>query len=358
MGYLIPPWWRYEQPATWVLEVVTMMLGFFIASALFAGLKATRQTYWILQRLKGRPPTYIIMVWVSWSCGVTQSSINYAYLRGRIEPSFWLFFFQVLIWYTQIQLLMLIMVNRVSLIMYNPIAERRLKLGVLVIITLLNMGVMLAWIPAQLQINDGFIAANRIYHWIEKSIFTIVDASLNCLFIYLVRTKLVNPGLTRYRHLYRFNVAMVIVSISLDITVIGMVATGYPEIFVGFRALSAMLKLHIEITIADFIAKILKASRMEDNTGQINYTPDSGPLDSDIRHTWQSSRQNTTSESRPRSEQMTPIEGARVHTRPSVVGPADRRESEATQSGGESEHHAQKRWSWVKGVAQSLRSPT
>jgi hypothetical protein len=69
-----------------VLEVVTMMLGFFIASALFAGLKATRQTYWILQRLKGRPPTYIIMVWVSWGCGVTQSSINYAYLRGRIEP--------------------------------------------------------------------------------------------------------------------------------------------------------------------------------------------------------------------------------------------------------------------------------
>lgn len=124
------------------------------------------------------------------------------------------------------------MANRVALIMYNPVAERRLKLCILIIITLLNIGVMLAWIPAQLQINDGFIAANRLYHWIEKSIFTVVDASLNCYFIYLVRTKLVNPGLTRYRHLFRFNVAMVIVSISMDITVIGMVATGYPEMSV------------------------------------------------------------------------------------------------------------------------------
>lgn len=75
-----------EQAPMWVLEVVTMMLGFFIASALFAGLKAVRQSYWILQRLKGRPPAYIIMVWVSWSCGVVQSGVNYAYLRGRIPP--------------------------------------------------------------------------------------------------------------------------------------------------------------------------------------------------------------------------------------------------------------------------------
>lgn len=267
-----------------------------------------------------------------------------------------MFFFQVLIWYAQIQLLMLIMVNRVSLIMYNPVAERRLKVGVFLIITLLNMGVMLTWIPAQLQINQGFITAVGIYHWIEKSLFTIVDAALNCLFIYLVRTKLVNPGLTRYRHLYRFNVAMVIVSISLDVTVIGMVATGYPEIFVGFRALSAMLKLHIEMTIADFIAKIIKASRMEDNTGDMNFTPDSGPPDSDVRGTWHSSRQNTTSGSRLRSENMVPIEGARVHTRPSVASAGDRRESEATQLGRDSEQHGQRKWSWVKGATQSLKS--
>ena len=121
------------------------------------------------------------------------------------------------------------MANRVSLIMYSPVNARRLKIAVFIIITLLNIGIMVAWVPAQLQINHGFEHAIEVYHYVEKSLFLVVDGSLNLFFIYLVRTKLINPGLKKYRHLFRFNIAMVIVSISLDITVIGLVSLGYPE---------------------------------------------------------------------------------------------------------------------------------
>lgn len=120
-----------------------------------------------------------------------------------------------------------------------------------------------------------------------------------------------------------------------------------------------MLKLHIEMTIADFIAKILKASRMSNHERDINYGPSSsgGPTTSGMNDTWQSSTQPTSSGTRSRSDHATPIEGARVHTRSTVVRNEDRRVSEATQVGRDSESHAQRRWSWVKVVSQSLKSP-
>lgn len=124
---------------------------------------------------------------------------------------------------------MLILVNRISLIMYNPVNERRLKIAVIIIITLLNIGLMVIWIPTKLQINKEFADAMKIFDRIEKSLFLVVDGGLNILFIYLVRTKLVATGLTQYRHLFRFNVMVVIVSISLDIAVIGLLALPYPE---------------------------------------------------------------------------------------------------------------------------------
>ncbi|KAM0277243.1 hypothetical protein ACHAQH_005964 [Verticillium albo-atrum] len=169
------------------------------------------------------------MVWTSWSCGIIQTIVNYCYFKGVIEPSFWLFFGEVLIWAVQIQCLMQILVNRVSLIMFNPTNAFRLKIAVLASITILNVGVMVIWVPAQLEINKTFHTANEVWHRIEKSLFLVVDAALNFYFIYLVRSALIQPGLTKYKSIYRFNLAMVAISISLDIAVIGVVTLPHPE---------------------------------------------------------------------------------------------------------------------------------
>lgn len=70
------------------------MLGFMLGFGFFTAVKAARQTYWCWRRLHGRLTSYILMIWICLACGITQCCLSYAYQGQKIQPSFWLFFFQ------------------------------------------------------------------------------------------------------------------------------------------------------------------------------------------------------------------------------------------------------------------------
>lgn len=114
---------------------------------------------------------------------------------------------------------MQILANRLSLIMYDPPKERLLKVGLLVAIGIINVSVFCIWIPARLQISHTFIRINDVWDRIEKSIFAVIDMSLNVYFMCLVRSKLVASGLRRYDIVWKHNVFMVFISISLDVSI-------------------------------------------------------------------------------------------------------------------------------------------
>lgn len=118
----------------------------------------------------------------------------------------------------QIQCLMQILANRISLIMYNPVKERWLKVGLLIVIGLINISVYCIWVPAQLQISNVFIRINTVWDRMEKALFAVVDLLLNAYFMWLVKSKLVSNGLTQYNLVYRINLIMVTLSISLDVS--------------------------------------------------------------------------------------------------------------------------------------------
>jgi hypothetical protein len=101
--------------------------------------------------------------------------------------------------------------------MYNPAKERRLKLGLFIIIGLINVSVFCIWIPARLQINSTFIQVNEIWDRIEKALFAAVDMAMNTYFMWLVKSKLVSSGLTQYNLVYKYNLAMVCLSVALDV---------------------------------------------------------------------------------------------------------------------------------------------
>lgn len=82
---------------------------------------------------------------------------------------------------------------------------------------LINISVFCVWIPARLQISETFVHVNEIWDRIEKGLFLIIDAGLNLYFIYLVRTNLIANGLKKYYPLFKFNMFMVAVSMSLDV---------------------------------------------------------------------------------------------------------------------------------------------
>lgn len=113
---------------------------------------------------------------------------------------------------------MQILANRLSLIMYDPVKERRLKVGLLIAVGIINVSVFCIWVPARLQISETFIRVNDIWDRMEKAIFAVVDMTLNTYFMWLVKSKLVASGLTQYNILFKYNLIMVCFSISLDVS--------------------------------------------------------------------------------------------------------------------------------------------
>jgi hypothetical protein len=103
--------------------------------------------------------------------------------------------------------------------MPNRARARQLKLGIFVIIAMINISVYCIWIPARLQISATYIHVNDIWDRLEKVVFAIVDAGLNFYFIYQVRIQLIGAGLTKYYPLFRFNIAMVCISVALDVSI-------------------------------------------------------------------------------------------------------------------------------------------
>lgn len=118
----------------------------------------------------------------------------------------------------QMQCILQIIVNRVGLILPNKARVRNIKISVFVVIAMINVSVFCIWIPARLQISERYVRINDIWDRTEKALFALVDGALNVYFIWVVRTKLIDNGLIKYRPLFRYNVSMVCVSLLLDVS--------------------------------------------------------------------------------------------------------------------------------------------
>lgn len=113
---------------------------------------------------------------------------------------------------------MQIIINRIALIMCDSRRVRRLKWTVTLLIGAINISVFIIWMPARLQISSNWIYLNDIWDRVEKGIFLLIDLGLNLYFIYIVRSELIGHGLKKYWNLYWFNVSMIFISISLDVS--------------------------------------------------------------------------------------------------------------------------------------------
>lgn len=121
---------------------------------------------------------------------------------------------------SQTQCLMQILTNRISLILYNPEKARKLKVYIFLAIGVINVSVFIVWIPARLQVSEMWIHVNEVWDRVEKFLFMAVDGGLNYYFMWLIKSKLVANGLTKYRLVYRINLFMVFISLSLDVGII------------------------------------------------------------------------------------------------------------------------------------------
>lgn len=115
-------------------------------------------------------------------------------------------------------------------------------------------------IPSRLQINPIYEQINNIWDRCEKIIFLLVDGTLNWYFIKTVREKLINQGLTKYNRLVRFNQWIIGLSLAMDCLIIGMMSLQNSFVYMQFHPLAYIVKLNIEMSMAELIAKISSSS--------------------------------------------------------------------------------------------------
>jgi len=139
----------------------------------------------------------------------------------------------VSLWAIQTQLLSQIIANRVSLIMVDRRKARWLKWGLFISTAMVNIAVYAIWIPAYLpSATETQILLNTVFERVEKSFFLVIDFGLNLLFLYLVRYRLIADGLSKYWPLFNFNAVIVLVSVSMDILLLGMLSLPSPYEYV------------------------------------------------------------------------------------------------------------------------------
>ncbi|KAH7144503.1 hypothetical protein B0J13DRAFT_525876 [Dactylonectria estremocensis] len=261
-GFLVPEHFKLEAPSEDDMNVASIIWGLTLGVTVFNCAKAFRQTKSSVHRRK-RLTIYVLMIWAEILSSSILGVMVWLYLRGIVGPSFQFYFFIIVFWSTQVQCLIQIIINRVGLLMLVRANATKLKWTCFLILFAINISVFCIWVPARLQISEQYISINNIWDRCEKVIFAVMDAALNFYFIWVVKKRLIANGLHKYNRLYQMNLFLVAISIALDILLIGMMSLPNSFVYVQFHPLVYLLKLHIEMNMADLIGKVVRASNAE-----------------------------------------------------------------------------------------------
>ncbi|KAM5515189.1 hypothetical protein FOXYSP1_06155 [Fusarium oxysporum f. sp. phaseoli] len=210
------------------MNIASIAWGISLGVGLFTFAKGMRQTIKSWRRGR-RMNHYIILLWLEWTSSCIMSAVTWCYLRNYIPGGFPVFFTLIFLWCIQLQALIQIIINRIAILMVNRQNAKRLKIYSFLIILCINISVFTIWIPARLQVNKTWIDINKVWDRIEKVIFLVVDAGLNLYFIHLI-------------------------------LLIAMMSLPNDIVYVQFHPLAYLVKLHIEMNMADLIIKVVKAS--------------------------------------------------------------------------------------------------
>nr|XP_036575585.1 uncharacterized protein CTRU02_14504 [Colletotrichum truncatum]KAF6782174.1 hypothetical protein CTRU02_14504 [Colletotrichum truncatum] len=264
MGNLLSPHFQLEEVTENDMVIASLAWGFTLGFGWLTIWTAVKQTTAMYRRQGDRilRNSYIWMIWLEIIVCVIFSVICWLHLKGIIPPSFSFYFVILTTWALQVQFLLQIIINRCSILLTNHKLAWRVKVGVAVLITAINISVYNIWIPARLQISDRYIAINDWWDRCEKVIYLIVDGALNIYFVRIVQKNLVVHGLTKYRRLTQFNMFIIGFSLSMDVLIIAMMSLHNTFVYMQFHPLAYMVKLKIEMSMAELIGKVARKRDM------------------------------------------------------------------------------------------------
>ncbi|KAH7113240.1 hypothetical protein B0J11DRAFT_146022 [Dendryphion nanum] len=222
----------------------------------------------ILQTRSIRRPfrsAYVWMIWLEIAACIAIAIECLFYLLKVLRPSFYFYMSMLLLWSIQVQLLLQIIINRIRVILSDRRKGRNIMIIVFVLVTLIIITVFSIWIPARLQISETFIHINEIWDRVEKCLYLLIDVILNWYFIRVVKRNLVNNGLGKYNKLVVFNQRMIIISLLMDVMIIAAMSIPNGFVYASFHPLAYLVKLNIEMIMANLIKKIAVATSYNQN---------------------------------------------------------------------------------------------
>lgn len=243
-----------------IREAASILWGVSLTCAWFALAKVVQHSRSALRRRK-QYNIYILLLWSTWLPTLGMSVLTWlrlqAILPDRYVPSrpsrpgtawltprssFWTFLSisksprahfsappssrrrgaPVVLWSIQLQCVLQIMVNRLSFLIVDRRRSRNLKLVVLGVVGFITMVGGCTWIMAGIRLSPTLVAFSHTFDRVNKGLFAATDLALNAAFMYLVWRKLIAAGLAKYWAIFRYNGCCILLSISLDIILIGV----------------------------------------------------------------------------------------------------------------------------------------
>ncbi|KAK9416011.1 hypothetical protein SUNI508_09971 [Seiridium unicorne] len=248
------------------LAIASLAWGFTLGFGWLTTWTAAKQTIAAYRRSGTRVfrNIYIWMIWGEITGQYRQGKFNNTPLVYMIADdntlcSFVFYFCILTIWALQVQFLLQIIINRCAILLPHSKLVWRLKIGVAVLITAINISVYCIWLPARLQISEQYISTNKWWDRCEKVLYLITDAGLNIYFISIVSRNLVQNGLSKYKSLARFNMLIIGFSLSMDVLIIAMMSLPNNFVYMQFHPFAYIVKLNIEMAMAELIVKVAKA---------------------------------------------------------------------------------------------------
>ncbi|KAJ4313581.1 hypothetical protein N0V84_009338 [Fusarium piperis] len=246
------------------IKIASLAAGFTLGFGLLTVWEAIKQTRRNRNPLRS---AYIYMLWGEIAANLIIAVIGWIFLDGIIGPTVPVLFFILFFWVFEVQLLMQIIVNRISIIAEHRSTIFGLKWGTALIITLINIAVFCIWIPAHTvpPASELFVRINEYWDRVSKVLILLVDAGLNWYFLRTVKKRLLQQHrLKKYEPLVGFNAKLMIVSIAMDGMLIGLMSLPNQVVYIQFHPVAYMVKLNIEMSMASLITRLARGENADD----------------------------------------------------------------------------------------------
>ncbi|KAH0613514.1 uncharacterized protein H6S33_005400 [Morchella sextelata] len=264
-GFLVSPNYKPLELQKRDHEISLIAWGFTLGFGYLVAWKGYKQTSRIPRRKRFKS-MYFWLIWGEVISVFGYGCLTWLHVSEYVGPSFWLFLGIWVFWTVQTNTQSQIIINRIAVIIVDKRQIKLVRRWVFAVIMVLCFISAFTWIGASLQINSRFIRGEEVHTRLEGVIFICIDIFLNLYFIKSVKKHLLEAGLEKYRPLTNFVIGIICISIGVDIVVVGMMSYHNPRIWLQFHPLGFIIKLNIELSMADLIRKIAR----KNDLGRIN----------------------------------------------------------------------------------------